>query len=133
MGSEGICIASSRTTSEYSLLIRTDRKREGLRVFCDVVDNEHAVSGEMVNADRGQCPRGSNSFEFGQTIKAMDRLGLIRYIGTTQFAPGSWIGVEFDEPVGQCDGSFGGETYFRCKPFHGVFLRPEEVSLPQST
>ena len=26
--------------------------------------------------------------------------GIVRFVGTTSFAPGSWAGIELDEPIG---------------------------------
>jgi dynactin complex subunit len=33
------------------------------------------------------------------------KTGFLRYIGTTEFAPGEWCGVELDEPLGKNDGA----------------------------
>ena len=38
------------------------------------------------------------------------KAGHIRYIGTTKFAPGEWVGVELDEAQGKNDGSVAGEV-----------------------
>ncbi len=33
----------------------------------------------------------------------------------------TWLGVEFDAPIGPRDGSIDGEHYFQCAPRHGGF------------
>lgn len=30
------------------------------------------------------------------------KMGVVKYIGETEFAPGEWIGVAFDKPFGEC-------------------------------
>lgn len=39
---------------------------------------------------------------------AGSKAGMLRFIGTTQFAPGQWCGVELDDPLGKNDGSVEG-------------------------
>ena len=69
------------------------------------------------------------NIKIGQLIELNDkRVGYIRFIGDTQFAPGLWIGVEFDGPDGKNDGSVMGERYFDCEPDHGMFLREGGIS-----
>ncbi|KRX75128.1 Tubulin-folding cofactor B [Trichinella sp. T6] len=53
--------------------------------------------------------------------------GNIAYIGETDFKPGLWIGVEYDEEVGKHDGSVNGKRYFQCKDKRGAFVRPHLV------
>ncbi|CAN9506865.1 unnamed protein product [Ophioblennius macclurei] len=57
------------------------------------------------------------------------KVGTVRYLGTTQFAEGVWVGVELDSPVGKNDGSVGGQRYFHCRPGHGVLVRPDRLSI----
>jgi dynactin 1 len=49
--------------------------------------------------------------------------GFVRFVGTTSFKEGVWIGLELDEPSGKNNGSVAGVTYFNCKPQHGIFLK----------
>lgn len=86
-----------------------------------------------------------------------NKAGTVRYIGTTHFAEGVWVGVELNTPVGKCafysnllivklwrahglcrllyflssgknDGSVGGHRYFHCKAGYGVLVRPDRLS-----
>lgn len=54
-------------------------------------------------------------------------VGEVRFCGTTKFAPGDWVGVVFEEPVGKNDGSLNGVRYFTCPPNHGIFVRPRRL------
>ncbi|XP_060900419.1 kinesin-like protein KIF13B isoform X2 [Labrus mixtus] len=62
-----------------------------------------------------------------------NKAGTVRYMGSTQFAEGVWVGVELDTPVGKNDGSVGGHRYFHCKPGYGVLVRPDRVSCRDQT
>ncbi|KRY69814.1 Tubulin-folding cofactor B [Trichinella pseudospiralis] len=53
--------------------------------------------------------------------------GKIAYIGETDFKPGLWIGVEYDEEVGKHDGSVNGKRYFQCMDKRGAFVKPHLV------
>uniref|UniRef100_A0A3P8Y577 Kinesin family member 13Ba n=1 Tax=Esox lucius TaxID=8010 RepID=A0A3P8Y577_ESOLU len=53
--------------------------------------------------------------------------GTVRYVGSTEFAEGLWVGVELDSPSGKNDGSVAGHYYFRCNPGYGVLVRPDRV------
>lgn len=65
----------------------------------------------------------------GQVINLLDgRLATVRFVGSTHFAAGDWIGVELDEATGKNDGSVQGERYFDCEHGFGMFIRPSVVS-----
>uniref|UniRef100_A0A3P9GYX6 Kinesin family member 13Bb n=1 Tax=Oryzias latipes TaxID=8090 RepID=A0A3P9GYX6_ORYLA len=57
-----------------------------------------------------------------------NKSGTVRYVGPTDFAKGTWIGVELEVPAGKNDGSVGGKQYFRCNPGYGVLVRPDRVT-----
>ncbi|XP_031151340.1 kinesin-like protein KIF13B isoform X2 [Sander lucioperca] len=54
--------------------------------------------------------------------------GTVRYVGPTDFAEGTWVGVELEVPAGKNDGSVCGKHYFHCNPGYGVLIRPDRVS-----
>ncbi|NP_780587.1 CAP-Gly domain-containing linker protein 4 isoform X8 [Mus musculus] len=55
------------------------------------------------------------------------RVGTIKFFGTTNFAPGYWYGIELEKPHGKNDGSVGGVQYFSCSPRYGIFAPPSRV------
>ncbi|RVE56001.1 hypothetical protein OJAV_G00231620 [Oryzias javanicus] len=57
-----------------------------------------------------------------------NKSGTVRYVGPTDFAKGTWIGVELEVPAGKNDGSVGGKHYFHCNPGYGVLVRPDRVT-----
>lgn len=69
---------------------------------------------------------------YAQVSKDNRLAATVRFVGQTQFAPGTWVGVELDSPVGKNNGSVQGVAYFWCRPNYGLFLREENV-LPFST
>ncbi|KAL2718981.1 restin isoform X8 [Vespula squamosa] len=61
------------------------------------------------------------------------KTGVLRYMGTTEFAPGEWCGVELDDPLGKNDGSVGDKRYFECRPKYGLFAPAHKVSRSPSS
>uniref|UniRef100_A0A3B5BAX0 Kinesin family member 13B n=1 Tax=Stegastes partitus TaxID=144197 RepID=A0A3B5BAX0_9TELE len=57
-----------------------------------------------------------------------NKSGTVRYVGPTDFAEGTWVGVELEVPAGKNDGSVGGKHYFHCNPGYGVLVRPDRVT-----
>ncbi|CAH1953815.1 unnamed protein product [Acanthoscelides obtectus] len=53
--------------------------------------------------------------------------GIIAYIGKTNFAQGSWIGIILDEPKGKNNGTVGGHEYFKCDENYGTFVKEQHV------
>ncbi|XP_074845929.1 CAP-Gly domain-containing linker protein 4 [Carettochelys insculpta] len=71
--------------------------------------------------DEGEIQVGDKVLVVGQ------RTGVVRFYGTTKFAPGFWCGIELNKPHGKNDGSVGGIQYFSCPPKYGVFAPPTRV------
>ena len=68
-------------------------------------------------------------------VKDKNLEGTVKFIGTTLFAPGKWIGVELDDPKGKNNGVVQGKTYFQCEDNHGLMVRQNQlqVTLSQDT
>ena len=70
--------------------------------------------------------------EVGARVKVTSNVGTVRFVGETGFLEGTWIGVEFDDEVGKCDGTGrDGVKYFECTQpgKRGRFLKPAQVRL----
>jgi len=63
----------------------------------------------------------------GSRVFVGEDAGCVRFVGALAFARGTWIGIDFDEPRGTCDGTFHGSRLFRCRPGHGKLVRPNAV------
>ena len=56
------------------------------------------------------------------------RRGLVKYVGKVpELAPGYWIGVHLDEPMGDSDGKVKGKIYFDTAAKFGLFIRPKDA------
>lgn len=57
------------------------------------------------------------------------RRGSVKYVGTADFKPGFWVGVQYDEPHGKNNGTVEGRKYFECADKYGGFVRPSHVEV----
>uniref|UniRef100_A0AAQ5ZWD0 Kinesin family member 13Bb n=1 Tax=Amphiprion ocellaris TaxID=80972 RepID=A0AAQ5ZWD0_AMPOC len=91
---------------------------ESLEIISDTEEGDAAVSAVL--------PDWLKEGEF-VTVGA-NKSGTVRYLGPTDFAEGTWVGVELEVPAGKNDGSVGGKHYFYCNPGYGVLVRPDRVT-----
>lgn len=61
-------------------------------------------------------------------LNSANEMASIRYLGTTDFAPGLWLGLELRSAKGKNDGSVGSRRYFSCRHGYGVLVRPSRVT-----
>ncbi|XP_044059978.1 tubulin-folding cofactor B [Siniperca chuatsi] len=57
------------------------------------------------------------------------KLATVMYVGTTDFKPGHWVGVKYDEPLGKHNGTVEGKQYFECGNKYGGFVKPLSVTV----
>eukprot|EP00320_Phaeocystis_rex_P000537 CAMPEP_0119092436 /NCGR_PEP_ID=MMETSP1178-20130426/159759_1 /TAXON_ID=33656 /ORGANISM="unid sp, Strain CCMP2000" /LENGTH=305 /DNA_ID=CAMNT_0007076011 /DNA_START=46 /DNA_END=963 /DNA_ORIENTATION=- len=83
-----------------------------------VTDDEHMadLAAAMKPGDRCEVNPGG-------------KRGEVKFVGKIPaIAPGWWVGVMYDEPVGKNDGTCKGKRFFECPPRFGGFLRPDKVT-----
>ncbi|XP_019852341.1 PREDICTED: uncharacterized protein LOC100635819 [Amphimedon queenslandica] len=67
--------------------------------------------------------------KFTGQMDKKEKHGTLRYIGSPEFAPGIWCGVELDDPQGRNNGSVQGIRYFSCAANYGLFVPLGRVEL----
>lgn len=92
-----------------------------------------SVDGDTTPVQQVQALAGFN-LDVGDRVCIPDNelFGFVRFLGEIISVKGVWVGIELDEAYGKNDGSVKGRYYFRCKPKHGVFVRPHQVFLTMS-
>eukprot|EP00246_Nothoceros_aenigmaticus_P009283 TRINITY_DN24697_c0_g1_i1.p1 TRINITY_DN24697_c0_g1~~TRINITY_DN24697_c0_g1_i1.p1 ORF type:complete len:273 (-),score=59.24 TRINITY_DN24697_c0_g1_i1:93-911(-) len=77
-------------------------------------------------ADQAACIHVGDRCEVDPGAKR----GLVLFVGKAEaLAPGFWVGVQYDEPVGKHDGLVRGHRYFSCPQGFGAMLRPDKVKV----
>lgn len=67
----------------------------------------------------------------GKEVEVNGHRGVVKFIGPTQFAEGTWYGIELDEPVGRNDGSVQNRKYFELDKngLYGIFAKLQSIKL----
>ncbi|XP_064151248.1 CAP-Gly domain-containing linker protein 4 [Loxodonta africana] len=102
---------NKKTVSKSSSV--SSRASAGLNSSATSVANDTRRAGDLRLGDR--------------VLVVGQRIGTIKFFGTTNFAPGYWYGIELEKPHGKNDGSVGGVQYFSCSPRYGIFAPPSRV------
>ncbi|XP_029982113.1 CAP-Gly domain-containing linker protein 4 isoform X2 [Sphaeramia orbicularis] len=117
-------IATPKETSRRSPV--TSRSTPHRRRWSTLSGGSSGVSGSTA----GSSSDGQVRLHVGMQVllSSANEMAFIRYLGTADFAPGLWLGLELRSPKGKNDGSVGGRRYFTCRPGYGVLVRPSRVT-----
>ncbi|NWI60084.1 CLIP4 protein, partial [Calyptomena viridis] len=106
--------------------------KEIKQILLDAVPLSCDISKAMIpNYDHvtGKAMLLSLGLKLGdRVVIAGQKVGTLRFCGTTEFASGQWAGVELDEPEGKNNGSVGKVQYFKCAPKRGIFTPLSKIS-----
>lgn len=110
--------------------VRNFMKRNKLGKFSEDAKNAEELALEK---EKGEEER-AKTFKVGDRCetsvpKQAKRRGVVMYIGSTEFKPGCWVGVKYDEPLGKNNGSVQDKRYFTCPPKYGGFVRPSQMEV----
>ncbi|KAM8763803.1 kinesin-like protein KIF13B isoform 2-T2 [Rhynchonycteris naso] len=94
----------------------------------DSSSEEQTLEKLEVSSDSEEASEVPEWLREGEYVSVgANKVGIVRYIGPTDFQEGTWVGVELDLPSGKNDGSIGGKQYFKCNPGYGLLVRPGRV------
>ncbi|NXF47652.1 CLIP4 protein, partial [Oceanites oceanicus] len=106
--------------------------KEIKQILLDAVPLSCDISKAMIpNYDNvtGKAMLLSLGLKLGdRVVIAGQKVGTLRFCGTTEFASGQWAGIELDEPEGKNNGSVGKVQYFKCAPKRGIFAPLSKIS-----
>ena len=91
----------------------------------DIIDATHSLT---LIGESPQFTVGDRVF-----IEKKNCNGMVHYVGVPKFTknPKIFVGLELDEPNGNCNGTLAGCTYFSCEDKYGLYQVPKNVSLAQ--
>ncbi|XP_056446354.1 CAP-Gly domain-containing linker protein 4-like isoform X4 [Gadus chalcogrammus] len=80
-------------------------------------------------SDRARAQLGTLGIRLGdRVVIAGQKVGTLRFCGSTEFSGGLWAGVELELAEGKNDGSVAGVQYFTCQNKHGIFAPLSKIS-----
>ncbi|KAF6729037.1 CAP-Gly domain-containing linker protein 4 [Oryzias melastigma] len=82
-------------------------------------------------SDKAKIQLASMGIRLGDRVAiAGQKVGTLRFCGSTEFSGGLWAGVELDKAEGKNNGAVAGVQYFTCRMKHGIFAPLSKISKP---
>uniref|UniRef100_A0A8C4X5E6 Kinesin family member 13Ba n=1 Tax=Erpetoichthys calabaricus TaxID=27687 RepID=A0A8C4X5E6_ERPCA len=133
---QGMSQSNLPTTSPFKI---TKVKTSGLKSFSLILGEDLTQSGHITTTENFQTVECQSEVKTASFVPdwlkkdisvtiGNNKNGKVCYIGPTEFAEGIWVGVELEVLAGKNDGFDAGKQYFKCKPGHGVLVRPDRVN-----
>ncbi|KAG1711212.1 CAP-Gly domain-containing linker protein 1 [Nymphon striatum] len=124
----GVVTTTRRALSPTDGVTRTTRQSKRVTSSPNT-GGQVLTSSTTTTVKHDALPASSGNVRIGDRILVGGtKAGVLRYMGTTDFATGQWCGVELDEPLGKNDGTVAGKKYFDCKTKYGLFAPIHKVS-----
>ena len=103
-----------------------------VKLLSEGLESRSVAAGTMARTSTksisGRTVMGAMGLKLNDRVVVGNKLGTLRFCGTTEFATGIWAGVELDTPEGRNDGTVKGMRYFHCENNHGIFVSPNKLS-----
>ncbi|XP_070698980.1 CAP-Gly domain-containing linker protein 4 isoform X2 [Pempheris klunzingeri] len=127
--STSTAIATQKETNRRSPVTRS-RSTPHRRRWSTLSGGNSGAPGRSAGSSPSPSSDGQVCLHVGMQVllSSANEMAFIRYLGTADFAPGLWLGLELRSSKGKNDGSVGGRRYFTCRPGHGVLVRPSRVT-----
>lgn len=98
----------------------------------ETIDLNQSIATEATAASADKPKERDYGLKMGDKViissaTGPTKVGILRFIGDTDFAKGEWAGVELEEKLGKNDGSVAGKRYFTCQAMYGVFAPAGKV------
>lgn len=124
--------------SDQSLPNQTADSRSSLRKCPPSFSHQlEMIVKENVYDDFPRHAWGENSAELNSShvnstvVVGGTQIGVLRYIGNTNFSDEIWCGIELEDKLGLHDGTVKGISYFSCRPGYGLLAPLSKVCLAE--
>ena len=103
------------------------------KLLSEGLESKSVPTGSLVKSISNKSISGRTvmqalGLKLNDRVVVGNKLGTLRFCGTTEFAAGIWAGIELDTGDGKNDGIVKGMRYFHCDHNHGIFVSPNKIS-----
>lgn len=85
--------------------MRAFLQRNKLGKFSDAARSEPDLESESQQEAAEKIKVGDRCEVESGDLDGLVKRGTVKYVGTVEFKPGYWVGVQYDEPLGKHDGT----------------------------